>query len=104
MSLSVLAEHIESVPLVDHHVHGCWLQPPDRTRFENGLNEANTEPLASYDSAFDTQLGFAIRAHCAPLLYCRRTPTRTRTGIVDANTQSLTSHGCSSPKPGCPTG
>jgi predicted TIM-barrel fold metal-dependent hydrolase len=68
MSLSALAEHIENVPLVDHHVHGCWLQPPDRPRFENGLNEANTEPLASYDSAFDTQLGFAIRAHCAPLL------------------------------------
>ncbi|MDT7792687.1 MAG: uncharacterized protein QOD59_2123 [Mycobacterium sp.] len=68
MSLSALAEHIESVPLVDHHVHGCWLQPPDRPRFENGLNEANTEPLASNDSAFDTQLGFAIRAHCAPLL------------------------------------
>jgi len=68
MSLSALAEHIENVPLVDHHVHGCWLQPPDRPRFENGLNEANTEPLASYDSAFDTQLGFAVRAHCAPLL------------------------------------
>ncbi|MDT5209018.1 MAG: uncharacterized protein QOF67_1433, partial [Mycobacterium sp.] len=68
MSLSALAEHIENVPLVDHHVHGCWLQPPDRPRFENGLNEANTEPLASYDSAFDTQLGFAIRAHCASLL------------------------------------
>ncbi|MDT7730002.1 MAG: uncharacterized protein QOK45_255 [Mycobacterium sp.] len=68
MSLSALAEHIENVPLVDHHAHGCWLQPPDRLRFENGLNEANTEPLASYDSAFDTQLGFAIRAHCAPLL------------------------------------
>ena len=40
----------------------------DRQRFENGLNEANTEPLADFDSAFDTQLGFAVRAHCAPLL------------------------------------
>ncbi|PXX11201.1 amidohydrolase family protein [Mycolicibacterium moriokaense] len=68
MSLSALAEHTANVPLVDHHVHGCWLKPPDRPRFENGLNEANTEPLASYDSAFDTQLGFAIRAHCSPLL------------------------------------
>ncbi len=26
MRLSALAEHIENVPLVDHHVHGCWLQ------------------------------------------------------------------------------
>jgi uncharacterized protein len=68
MSLSALAEHIETVPLVDHHVHGCWLAPPDRARFENSLNEANTEPLAGFDSAFDTQLGFAVRAHCSPLL------------------------------------
>jgi predicted TIM-barrel fold metal-dependent hydrolase len=56
------------VPLIDHHVHGCWLQSPDRRRWENGLNEANVEPLADFDSAFDTQLGFAVRAHCAPLL------------------------------------
>jgi predicted TIM-barrel fold metal-dependent hydrolase len=68
MSLSALAEHIENVPLVDHHVHGCWLAPHVRVQFENGLNEANTEPLAGFDSAFDTQLGFAVRAHCSPLL------------------------------------
>jgi predicted TIM-barrel fold metal-dependent hydrolase len=63
-----LAEHIENVHLVDHHVHGCWVESPDRSRFENGLNEANTAPLADFDSAFDSQLGFAVRAHCAPLL------------------------------------
>src|SRR5262249_21591529 len=68
MNLSPLAEHIESVPLVDHHVHGCWLTAADRAKFENGLNEANVEPLADFDSAFDTQLGFAVRTHCAPLL------------------------------------
>ena len=68
MSVSALARHIDSVPLIDHHVHGCWLQSPDRRRLENGLNEANVEPLADFDSAFDTQLGFAVRAHCAPLL------------------------------------
>jgi uncharacterized protein len=67
-SARALAEHIEHVPLVDHHVHGCWLDPPDRARFENGLNEANVESLADFDSGFDTQLGFAVRAHCAPLL------------------------------------
>jgi uncharacterized protein len=67
-SVAQLAEHIENVPLVDHHVHGCWLDAPDRARYENGLNEANTEPPADFDSAFDTQLGFAVRAHCAPLL------------------------------------
>ena len=63
-----LAEHIDSVALIDHHVHGCRLTPVDRVRFENSLNEANVEPLAEFDSAFDTQLGFALRAHCAPLL------------------------------------
>jgi predicted TIM-barrel fold metal-dependent hydrolase len=67
-----LLEHIESVRLIDHHVHGCWVAAPDRRELENGLNEANTEPLAAFDSAFDTQLGFAVRAHCAPLLGLRR--------------------------------
>lgn len=63
-----LTEHIAGLELVDNHVHGFWLGTTDRRRFENGLNEANTEPLADFDSGFDTQLGFAVRAHCAPLL------------------------------------
>jgi len=64
----VLAERIAGLRLVDNHVHGYWLSTGGRRRFENGLNEANTEPLADFDSGFDTQLGFAVRAHCAPLL------------------------------------
>jgi uncharacterized protein len=67
-----LAEHAANVGLIDHHVHGCWVATADRRRFENGLNEANTEPVADFDSAFDTQIGFAVRAHCAPLLGLRR--------------------------------
>lgn len=63
-----LAEYIAELPLIDNHVHGYWLSEVDRPRFENGLNEANTESLADFDSGFDTQLGFAIRSHCAPLL------------------------------------
>jgi uncharacterized protein len=66
--MAALADHVAAVPLIDQHVHGCWLAAGDRRRFENGLNEANTEPLADFDSGFDTQLGFAVRAHCAPLL------------------------------------
>ncbi|MGV0789824.1 amidohydrolase family protein [Mycolicibacterium sp. XJ2] len=69
---SALREHIDTVPLIDHHAHGCWLQARERLQFENFLNEANTEPLADFDSAFDTQLGFAVRAHCAPLISARR--------------------------------
>ncbi|CDO88839.1 amidohydrolase [Mycobacterium triplex] len=63
---SALARHIDEVALIDHHVHGCWSEPGDRRRFENALNEANTEPLT--DSGFDSQLGFAVRAHCGPIL------------------------------------
>lgn len=66
--MSALVDHIAGVRLVDNHVHGYWLTSGDRRRFENGLNEANIEPLADFDSGFDTQLGFAVRAHCAPLL------------------------------------
>jgi predicted TIM-barrel fold metal-dependent hydrolase len=61
-----LAQHIGASPLIDQHAHGCWLEPGDRGRFENALNEANTEPLV--DSGFDSQLGFAVRTHCAPIL------------------------------------
>jgi predicted TIM-barrel fold metal-dependent hydrolase len=63
---SALAQHISEVALIDHHVHGCWLQSGDRQRFANALNEANTEPVT--DSGFDSQLGFAVRAHCGPVL------------------------------------
>ncbi|ORW95861.1 amidohydrolase [Mycobacterium sp. IEC1808] len=64
--MNALAEHIDQVALIDQHVHGSWLAAGDRGRFENALNEANTEPLV--DSGFDSQLGFAVRAHCAPIL------------------------------------
>ncbi|WP_156690154.1 amidohydrolase family protein [Mycobacterium sp. Marseille-P9652] len=61
-----LARHIDDVALIDQHVHGCWLTPGDRRRFEDALNEANPEPATG--GAFDSQLGFAVRAHCAPVL------------------------------------
>lgn len=64
--MTELAQHIDEVVLIDQHVHGCWLAPGDRRRFENALNEANTDPLVG--SGFDSQLGFAVRAHCAAVL------------------------------------
>ncbi len=63
-----LSDYIAGLHLVDDHVHGFWTRAVDRRRFENGLNEANTDPLADFDSGFDTQLGMAVRAHCSPLL------------------------------------
>ncbi|KQH78165.1 amidohydrolase [Mycobacterium gordonae] len=65
---SALAQHISRVALIDQHAHGCWSSAGDRRRFENALNEANTQPLADFDSGFDTQLGFAVRNHCAAVL------------------------------------
>jgi predicted TIM-barrel fold metal-dependent hydrolase len=65
---TALGEHIDGLPLIDHHVHGCWVEAGGRSRFENGLNEANTERVAEFDSAFDSQLGVAVRTHCAPIL------------------------------------
>jgi predicted TIM-barrel fold metal-dependent hydrolase len=65
---SALTQHIRRVALIDQHMHGCWLTNVDPRRFENALNEANTQPLADFDSGFDTQLGFAVRAHCAAVL------------------------------------
>ncbi|OBI08780.1 amidohydrolase family protein [Mycobacterium scrofulaceum] len=61
-----LSDHIDEVTLIDQHVHGCWTTAGDRRRFENALVEANTEPVVG--SGFDSQLGFAVRAHCAPIL------------------------------------
>ncbi len=61
-----LAQHVGEVALIDQHVHGCWLAPGDRQRFENALNEANSEPISH--PGFDSQLGFAVRAHCGPVL------------------------------------
>ncbi|OBI37205.1 amidohydrolase family protein [Mycobacterium sp. E2238] len=66
MTSDALAQHIGDVRLIDQHVHGCWLTAGDRQRFENALNEANTEPIVG--SGFDSQLGFALRAHCGPIL------------------------------------
>lgn len=63
-----LAGHLEQLALVDHHVHGTWTEPADAARLANAFNEADTDPLADPTSAWDTQLGFAVRRWCAPLL------------------------------------
>ncbi|HEU5265208.1 MAG TPA: amidohydrolase family protein [Jatrophihabitans sp.] len=63
-----LAEHVAAVPLVDHHVHGAFRADIDRARFEDSINEASPDPIPAWMTQFDSQLGFAIRAHCAPLL------------------------------------
>ena len=56
------------LPVVDHHVHGCFSAPVTRQQFEEAINEASTDPVPDFMTQFDSQLGIAIRRWCAPLL------------------------------------
>ncbi|GAA3672243.1 amidohydrolase family protein [Nocardioides ginsengisoli] len=62
-----LAEALASVRLVDHHVHSCLAQPVDLPAFGDLLTESD-RPAAVGTSPFDSQVAFAVRRHCAPLL------------------------------------
>jgi uncharacterized protein len=53
--------------LVDHHVHGVLRNDVDRDTIEALLTESSVPPPAG-TTAFDSQLGFAVRRWCAPLL------------------------------------
>jgi predicted TIM-barrel fold metal-dependent hydrolase len=63
-----LADHLETVTLIDHHVHGTFDKPIDRPAFEASINEGSTDPVPSFMSQFDSPLGLSIRRWCAPLL------------------------------------
>ncbi|MGW7366334.1 amidohydrolase family protein [Streptomyces sp. NPDC054841] len=54
-------------PLVDHHCHGVLRHAPDADEFASYLTESQA-PAAPGTSFFDTQLGFAVRRWCPPLL------------------------------------
>ena len=58
---------IEEMPLVDHHVHGALKDDVDRSSLEELLTESD-RPIPEWMTQFDSQLGFAIRRWCAPLL------------------------------------
>ena len=62
-----MLEHLEALPLVDHHCHGVLDRDLDRAAFEALLTEADVAgpPGASL---FDTQVGFALRRWCPPVL------------------------------------
>jgi uncharacterized protein len=53
--------------LVDHHVHGIMTGELDAAAIEFGLMESSWPPPAG-TTAFDTQVGFAVRRWCAPVL------------------------------------
>jgi predicted TIM-barrel fold metal-dependent hydrolase len=65
---AALAEAARALALVDHHVHGCFVDPIDRGVFEESFSEASVGPIPGFMTQFDSQPGFAFRRWCAPLL------------------------------------
>ncbi|SDH68752.1 amidohydrolase family protein [Agrococcus jejuensis] len=61
-----IAAAIEALPLVDHHVHSLLTDPLDESDLLDALTEADHH--WSRETALDTQIGFAVRRHCAPVL------------------------------------
>jgi predicted TIM-barrel fold metal-dependent hydrolase len=55
-------------PLVDHHVHTSLRGKVSRATFETYLNEGSPDPVPPDMTQFDSQLGFAVRRWCGPLL------------------------------------
>lgn len=53
--------------LIDHHCHGAVTTPLDRSGFEALATESD-RPAPAGCSMFDSQLGFAVRRWCAPVL------------------------------------
>jgi predicted TIM-barrel fold metal-dependent hydrolase len=58
---------LADLPLIDHHCHGVARGPLDRAGFEAQLCEA-AGPSQWHGSLFDSQVGFAVRRVCSPLL------------------------------------
>ena len=61
-------ETLATVPLVDHHAHGALLASPTAAEFEGFINEGLPGIPPAAMTPWDSQLGFAIRRWCAPLL------------------------------------
>src|SRR3954452_694869 len=56
-----------TLPLIDHHVHGVVDHPLDRPAFELLINEGGAPPPRGL-THFDSPVGLAVLAHCAPVL------------------------------------
>jgi predicted TIM-barrel fold metal-dependent hydrolase len=86
---------VDGQRLVDHHCHGVVGGALDRAAFERLATEADA-PGPAGCTAFDSQVGFAIRRWCAPVLelpphaspedYLAR---RSRLGVAEVNRRLL---------------
>jgi predicted TIM-barrel fold metal-dependent hydrolase len=66
-AMSPVSGRDAGLALVDHHVHGILAGELDQAAIESGLMESSFLPPPG-TSALDTQLGFAVRRWCAPVL------------------------------------
>jgi hypothetical protein len=64
---SGLAAAVHAMPLIDHHLHSVFGADLSDEDFECSLTEASA-PLSPPARPFDSQLGFAVRRWCAPVL------------------------------------
>ncbi|MEO3779794.1 amidohydrolase family protein [Micromonospora sp. B11E3] len=62
-----LAERLDAIQLIDHHVHSVLATSPDRADFEQLITESD-RPAPAGTTQFDSQVGFAIRRHCGARL------------------------------------
>ncbi|MGH3548046.1 MAG: amidohydrolase family protein [Pseudonocardiaceae bacterium] len=67
MSADALRAAVGALRLVDHHVHGAMVADMEGAQFEAGFSESPWAPPAG-TTHLDSQLGFAVRRWCAPLL------------------------------------
>ncbi len=67
MSADTLRAVVEALRLVDHHVHGVATDNVAGAGFEAGLTESPW-PAPAGTTHLDSQLGFAVRRWCAPVL------------------------------------
>jgi predicted TIM-barrel fold metal-dependent hydrolase len=94
-----ISEFLSTLRLVDHHVHGVVRDNPSLESFTNMITESDRTP-SSLDEALNTQVGFALRRWCAPILdlplscgpreYFNR---RIELGSEEVNQRFLTSSG-----------
>ncbi len=62
-----LRSTVDELLVVDHHCHGVLRRDVDRADFESLLTEADRPGLLS-PTVFDSQIGYALRRWCPPVL------------------------------------
>ncbi|MEU7993442.1 amidohydrolase family protein [Rothia amarae] len=67
MEKLITSHSLEGIALIDHHCHGVVEHHLSRPEFELMITESHWGAIAG-TTIFDSQLGFAIRRWCAPVL------------------------------------